>query len=228
MKKYKLSASILNANFGKLEKEISVISKYVDEFHLDVMDGHFVPNISFGPGVVEVIRKKTKLPLDVHLMISEPEKYVDKFIDAGADMITIHSEVVRYFPCLDKLKNKNVKIGVAYSPDTKPTFINNSYVSLDKGIDRILIMSVYPGFGGQKFIDSVLGKISDVREYVDKHGYDVEVAIDGGVKQCNAYDVAKHGADIIVCGTSIVKGNKRKNVRGLKKAIDKWYKKKKL
>lgn len=221
MKKAKLSASILNADFSKLDLEIGYVSPHVNEFHLDIMDGHFVPNISFGPGVVKAVRKITKLPLDVHLMIEEPMKYIDQFVDAGADTITFHDGTVNYFKCRDYIRGKNVRVGIAYNPGN-PVYI------FDSDIDRVLIMSVHPGFGGQKFIGSALKKISQTRKWIDKKGYNIEVAVDGGIKVGTAYNVVKHGADVVIVGSSIFEGDKQRNILDLRKDIDRWYKKKRL
>lgn len=222
MKKIKISASVLSADFCKLGSEIGYVSKYVDEFHLDVMDGHFVPNISFGSDVVKAIRKLTKLPLDVHLMIEEPVWHIHSFVDAGADMITFHYETADYFKdksyyvkCRDLIKSNGVKVGVAYNPDTPVLF-------LDPDVDRVLIMSVYPGFAGQEFIEDALKKISEVRQRIDKNNYNIEVAVDGGIKVGNAYKVVKHGADVIVAGSSVFKGSDiKKNIFNLKKDVNK-------
>ncbi|MCG2718674.1 MAG: ribulose-phosphate 3-epimerase [Nanoarchaeota archaeon] len=225
MKKYKISASILSADFSKLAKDIKSVQKYVDEFHLDIMDGHYVPNISFGPDIVKFVRDNTKIPLDVHLMISEPEKYVEKFADAGSDTITIPSDIVCYHPCMNILKGLDVKMGIAFNPDK--VFYHSSCKDkclLDEEIDRVILMSVYPGFGGQKFIESSLEKIAQVREYLDKWGHGAEISVDGGITADNVYDVAKNGANVFVSGSSIFKGNKRKNVKSLRKAIEKYYK----
>jgi len=209
----KVSASVLSAPFDRLGAAVSRVSKYVDELHLDIMDGHFVPNISFGPDIVKVIRKKTDLPLDVHLMIEDPMKYIDKFVDAGADMITFHYETANYFRCRDYIKSKNVKVGVAYNPNT-PAYI------LDSDIDRVLIMSVYPGFAGQKFIASTLGKISKTKDWIEKRGYNIEIAVDGGVNKNYAHQAVRLGVDVVIAGSYIFKNNKlKKNVSNLKKRI---------
>jgi len=217
----KISASLLSADFSKLGKEIRSIDKYVDEFHLDIMDGHFVPNISFGPDIVKVARENTELPLDVHLMIEDPMKYIDRFVDAGADMITFHYETANFFRCRDYIKSKNTKVGVAYNPNS-PIYI------LDEDIDRVLIMSVYPGFGGQKFINKTLKKISETKKYIKKRNYNIEIAVDGGIKTGTAYNVVKRGADVVVAGSAIFKiGDVKKNASELRKDIDRWCNKKK-
>lgn len=219
----KISASVLSADFSRLGLELSFVSQYVDEFHLDVMDGHFVPNISFGSDVVKAVRKLTNLPLDVHLMIKEPLGHIPSFVDAGVDTITFHYETADYFKnknyyfkCRDLIKNKGAKVGVAYNPDTPVLF-------LDPNIDRVLIMSVYPGFAGQKFIKNALKKVSEVRQKIDKNNYNIEIAVDGGIKVGPAYDVVKHGADVVVAGSAVFKGSDiKKNIFDLKKDINRW------
>lgn len=212
----KVSASVLSADFSNLSSAVASVEPYVDEFHLDVMDGHFVPNISFGPDVVKIIRGMTRKPLDVHLMVEEPMKHIDSFVDAGADMITFHYETDDYLRGKGKLqsyiKSKGVKVGIAYSPDT-PAYI------LDSDVDRILLMSVYPGFAGQKFIRSTLKKISEVKEFISRNSYDIEIAVDGGINDVTAYKVARRGVDIVVAGSYIFNGDPEKNVLSLRGSL---------
>lgn len=213
MKRVRVSASLLSADFSKLEKEIKSVDRYVDEYHLDVMDGCFVPNLTIGPVVVKSIRKCTKKPFDVHLMINDPMKYVDAFVDAGADMITFHYETADYFECRDYIRSKKVKVGIAYNPDTDIKFFNSH-------IDRILIMSVYPGFAGQKFIEDTLEKISDVKERRDKKYFSFEICVDGGVNSETSQKIIEAGADVLVSGSYLFKAkDRRKAIKGLKERV---------
>lgn len=207
----KISASILSADLRNLSYEMHSLDRYVDEFHLDIMDGHFVPNISFGPELVKAVRKLTNKPLDIHLMIENPIKYVDMFVDAGADLITFHYETGNYFKCRDYIKSKNVKVGIAYNPNTQV------YI-LDSDINRVLIMSVHPGFAGQKFIRSSLRRIYQARKWADKKCYNIEVAVDGGIDNDTAYQVVRNGADVMIAGSYLFKGNKQLNVLRLRNA----------
>jgi len=160
----KIAPSILSADFGRLAEEIKKVEKYVDLLHIDVMDGHFVPNITFGPQVVESIRKTTKLPLDVHLMIEEPDKYVDKFADAGANIMTVHVEAAANLKSVvNQIKSNSVKVGVVLNPGTRLSALD----TVLEDLDLVLLMTVNPGFGGQKFIGSVLPKLRELREMID-------------------------------------------------------------
>jgi len=200
----KVAPSILAADFSKLREEIKDVEDAgADIIHLDVMDGHFVPNITFGPVVVEGIRKLTGLPLDAHLMITDPEKYAERFIDAGSDMVSFHIETVGSPGALiDKLKKRGVKVGVAVNPETP---IESAFPFLDS-IDYILIMSVHPGFYGQEFIPSVLDKIR-----VLKKSKKVEIEVDGGINEETKGQVVEAGVDIIVSGAYIFNSENRIN-----------------
>ena len=198
--KLKIGASILAADFANLDREIRRIQKAgIDCFHIDIMDGHFVPNITIGPGVLSDIRSCTTLPLDVHLMIQKPLDWVDRFIDAGADMITLHIETIsasKYLRCMRSLKSKGIKLGISLNPDTSLAKIK----SLLKRIDFVLVMSVNPGFGGQRFINKVLPKIKSLRKI-----YKGDIAVDGGINASTARRVIKAGGNILACGTYIFK-----------------------
>lgn len=195
----KIAPSILSCDFKYLEKEIKAVES-ADLVHLDVMDGHFVPNITIGPMIVEAVRKCTRLPLDTHLMITNPEKYVERFIEAGSDMISFHIEVCKEpEKIIDFIKSKNKKAGIVLNPDTHVSEIVNV---LDK-IDFVLVMSVFPGFGGQKFIESSIPKIKEIAKIRDEKGLEYEIEIDGGIKLDNVLEVAKAGCDIFVSGTGI-------------------------
>lgn len=197
----KIAPSILSADFSRLGEEISLVEKAgADYIHVDVMDGHFVPNITIGPLVVESIRKITDLPLDVHLMISDPEKYIPEFAKAGSDIITIHAESTPHLHrAIQMIKEEGKKAGVSINPGT-PVF-NLEEVILD--IDLILIMSVNPGFGGQKFIENTLDKISITRELLNKAESNADLEVDGGIKTSNIKRVADAGANVFVAGSAI-------------------------
>jgi ribulose-phosphate 3-epimerase len=199
----KIAPSILSADFSRLGEEVRAVDKAgADAIHVDVMDGHFVPNITIGPMVVQGVRKATSLPLDVHLMIERPEKYVEAFAAAGASWITVHAETCRQLrKILRQIRALNVRPGVVLNPAT-------SLKALDpvlEEIDLVLLMAVRPGFGGQAFIPSVLKKIERLRKRADKEGLPLEIEVDGGVKAENIGSVAGAGADIFVLGTGIFK-----------------------
>jgi len=201
-KKIKVAPSILSADFSRLGEEIrSVEAAGADIIHIDVMDGHFVPNITIGPLIVEAARKTTKLPLDVHLMITNPELYIADFAKAGADYITVHTETAFHLNRLVQSikEHKGVKAAVALNPATPLTSLD--YVLAD--VDMVLIMSVNPGFGGQAFIPSALEKITKLRKRIEELGLKTEIEVDGGVKPSNAAEVIKAGADILVAGSAV-------------------------
>jgi len=202
MKKAKISASLLSADLSKLNLEIYSIDDLVDEYHIDVMDGHFAPNLSFGPDFVKAVRKLTKKPLDVHLMVDNPMKHIDSFVDAGADMITFHYETDDYLIGMGKMqehiKSKGVKIGIAYNPIT-PVYI------FGEEMDRVLLMSVKPGFAGQNFKKEFLKKIYEAKKWVKKRKYNIEIAVDGGINEKTAYQAVRNGADVVIAGSYIFK-----------------------
>jgi len=201
-KKIKVAPSLLSADFSRLGEEIKAVEAAgADVIHVDVMDGHFVPNITIGPLIVEAARRSTKLPLDVHLMITNPELYIADFAKSGADYITVHVETAFH---LDRLiqsikEHKGVKAAVALNPATPLTSLD--YVL--SSVDMVLIMSVNPGFGGQAFIPSALDKIAKLRKRIDELGLKTEIEVDGGVKPSNAAEVIKAGADILVAGSAV-------------------------
>jgi ribulose-phosphate 3-epimerase len=199
----KIAPSILSADFSRLGAEVKAVEKAgADVIHVDVMDGHFVPNITIGPLVVQGLRKLTSLPLDVHLMIEEPERYIEAFAQAGSDWITIHAEVCsRLRQVVKEIRRLNVRPGIVLKPATP---LKTLYPVLDD-IDLVLIMSVNPGFGGQAFIPSALKKIGRLRKIIDQNQYRVEIEVDGGIKVENIREVSRAGADIFVVGTGIFK-----------------------
>jgi len=210
----KVAPSILSADFSCLDKEIKKVENAgADLIHVDVMDGHFVPNITIGPVVVRFIRKVTKLPLDVHLMIENPGKYADVFVDAGADMLTVHIEVVtvRQLKALGaKLKKKRVKLGISLNPATPLAKIKNCL----KLVDFVLIMSVNPGFGGQAFIPGAVPKIKQLRSIFNK-----DISVDGGINDKTAKLVIEAGANILAAGSYIFKSdNARRAIERIRNA----------
>ena len=218
MSSIKISPSILSADFSKLGNEIKDLERAgADLIHIDVMDGHFVPNITIGPEVINKLRKYTSLPFDVHLMISPVHNFIKNFADAGADIITIHPEATNDLESsIKKIKSYNKKVGISLNPETPLDKLNNV---LDK-IDLVLIMSVNPGFGGQKFIENTLNKIKKLRLKIDQLKLKVEIEVDGGINFENSKSIIKAGADILVSGTTIFKsneGNIKKNIEILKK-----------
>jgi ribulose-phosphate 3-epimerase len=201
-RKIKIAPSILSADFSRLGEEIRAVEAAgADIIHVDVMDGHFVPNITIGPLIVEAARRSTKLPLDVHLMITNPELYVADFARAGADYITVHVETGFHLNRLIQSikEHKGVKASVSLNPATPLTALD--YVLPD--VDMVLIMSVNPGFGGQAFIPSALDKIAKLRKRIDESGVKAEIEVDGGVKPGNAAEIITAGADILVAGSAV-------------------------
>jgi ribulose-phosphate 3-epimerase len=194
----KIAPSILSADFAALADDIARVEGGADQLHVDVMDGRFVPNLTIGPVVVEAIRKRTRLPLDTHLMIVEPERYVADFVRAGADMVTVHAEASPHLQrVLAQIRELGARAGVALNPSTPPEVLG--YVLDD--LDLVLVMSVNPGFGGQKFIPTAYQKIRRLREMIGNRA--VEISVDGGVKVEHAKPLAEQGANIVVAGSAI-------------------------
>lgn len=196
----KVAPSILSADFSVLGEEIKKIeSSKADMVHIDVMDGHFVPNITIGPLVVSSIRPLTKLPLDVHLMINNPDRYLEAFKDAGADIITVHSEAVHHLDrAVGQIREMGLKAGVSLNPSTPESTIE--YV-LDK-IDMILVMTVNPGFGGQSFIEGMLKKISRLRKTISERNLNIDIEVDGGINKDTVSKVTNAGANVLVAGSA--------------------------
>jgi ribulose-phosphate 3-epimerase len=198
---HKIAPSILSADFARLGEEVrSMEQAGADLIHFDVMDGHFVPNLSFGIPVLESVRKITRLPLDVHLMIEEPTRYVEQFVRAGANSISVHAEVCEDIPAIaHRMHQLGIRAAIAINPETEPTRVLDAAAHLD----MILVMSVHPGFGGQGFIPESVSKVGTIRRELDRHGLDIDVEIDGGIKVENIGLVARAGANVFVSGSGI-------------------------
>ena len=217
MKKIQISPSILSADFSQLGVEIKRLEDGgADMIHVDVMDGHFVPNLTIGPPVIKALKKNCSLQFDVHLMISPVHQYIEAYADAGADIITIHPEATDNLnESILKIKSLNKKVGVSLNPESKTDLIINL---LDK-IDLVLIMSVNPGFGGQKFMPKVLDKIKELKKIQNEKNIDFDIEIDGGINFDNCRTAIEAGANILVSGTTIFKSNNgdiKKNINLLK------------
>ena len=217
MKNIKISPSILSADFSQLGNEIKRVEEGgADLIHIDVMDGHFVPNLTIGPPVIEALRQYTNLPFDVHLMISPVHKYIEAFSKAGSDIITFHPEATENVSeTINLIKDLNKKVGISLNPNTEINIIKD-HLEL---IDLVLIMSVYPGFGGQKFIIETLEKIKDLNKIKIENNLKFDIEVDGGINFSNSKEVINAGANILVSGTTIFKENNgdiKKNIEILK------------
>jgi len=197
----KMAPSILSSDFARLGEEVRAVEKAgADYIHVDVMDGHFVPNITIGPLLVAAVRRITNLPLDVHLMIENPSDYVPEFARAGGDILTVHAEAcVHLNRSIHQIKDLGKKAGVALNPHQPLSILE--YVLAD--VDLVLLMTVNPGFGGQSFIEGVLPKITRLKEMVAEKGLDLEIEVDGGVTVANAKKIARAGADVLVSGSAV-------------------------
>tara|TARA_A100000164_G_scaffold271040_1_gene242967 strand:- start:295 stop:954 length:660 start_codon:yes stop_codon:yes gene_type:complete len=219
MKKIKISPSILSADFSQLGQEIKKLEiSGADMIHIDVMDGHFVPNLTMGPPIIKALRKYTNLPFDVHLMIKPVHKYIKDYAESGADIITIHPEATPSIQeSINEIKKYKKKVGLSLNPDTKIEVIKQ-YL---EQTDLVLVMSVFPGFGGQKFIKEVLNKIKKIYEIKNKENFEFDIEVDGGIDFSNYKEVINAGANVLVSGTTIFKendGDIKKNI-GLLKSI---------
>jgi ribulose-phosphate 3-epimerase len=217
MKKIQISPSILSADFSQLGNEIKRLEEGgADMIHVDVMDGHFVPNLTIGPPVIKALRKQCSIKFDVHLMISPVHKYIEAYSDAGADIITIHPEATDNLEeSILKIKSLNKKVGVSLNPETKIDLI----IDYLEKIDLVLIMSVNPGFGGQKFMPEVLDKIRELKKIQSKNNLNFDIEIDGGINFDNCQSAIEAGANILVSGTTVFKSNNgdiKKNINLLK------------
>ena len=217
MPSIKISASILSADFSQLGNEIKDLEKAgADLIHIDVMDGHFVPNITIGPEVIHKLRKYTSLPFDVHLMISPVNNFIKNFAEAGADIITIHPEATNnLISSIEKIKSYNKKIGISLNPETSV----DDVLPVLNLIDLVLVMSVNPGFEGQKFIENTLNKVKLLRREIDNKKLNIQIEIDGGINFENSKKVIQAGVNILVSGTTIFKengGNLKKNIQLLR------------
>ena len=217
MKKIQISPSILSADFSQLKNEIKRLENGgADLLHVDVMDGHFVPNLTIGPPVIKKLREHTNLPFDVHLMISPVHKYIKDYAEAGADIITIHPEATENLKkSINLIKNLKKKVGVSLNPDTDI----NALIEEISDIDLILVMSVFPGFGGQKFIPEVIEKIKKLKKIKEENNYIFDIEVDGGINFSNSKEVLNAGANILVSGTTIFKENNgdiKKNIKTLR------------
>lgn len=213
----KIAPSILSADFGRLGEEVKAVENAgADWIHIDVMDGHFVPNITVGPLVVEAVSQTTDLPIDVHLMIENPDRYVSEFVEAGADIVTVHVENCPHLHrTIQLIKDQNARPGVVVNPATSLSLLEEILCE----IDLILLMSVNPGFGGQSFIPSMIDKIEYLREIIEKSGAPIDIQVDGGIKIENASEIREAGANILVVGSGIFKTTDyRKTIQKLRNA----------
>ena len=212
-----LAPSILSADFSKLGEELSLVEKNgITMLHIDVMDGMFVPSISLGFPVIESIRKNSKMIFDVHLMIKEPERYIERFAESGADIITVHEEACLHLHrTLQQIKQLGKKCGVALNPATPLHVLD--YVLED--VDMVLLMTVNPGFGGQAFIPAMYEKIQALREQITKRNLKVDIEVDGGIKASNTKKVLEAGANVLVAGSAVFEGDIEKNIREFQKLL---------
>ena len=213
----KLSASILSADFGRLAEEVRAVEAAgTDWVHVDVMDGHFVPNITIGPGVVRAIREATRLPLDVHLMIERPELYLEAFVEAGADWLGVQVEACTHLHrTVQRIRELGAKAVVVLNPATPAVFVE----PVLSEIDMVLLMTVNPGFGGQAFIRSVLPKVRQCRKMIDEAGLPVLLEVDGGVNGETVEELARAGVDVFVAGSAVFRGDYAENIRMLKEGM---------
>ena len=213
-----ISPSLLSADFTNLEKEFKILNEEkVDFIHLDIMDGKYVPNISYGPGIVKSLRPLTEIPFDTHLMIEKPENYIEEFVKSGSEIITIHPSTTKHLDrTLSIIRSFGKKTGLALNPGDSLEVLD---YNLEK-LDLVLVMSVNPGFGGQKFIPSSLRKIKEIKKIIEKRNLETLIEVDGGVKLDNAKEILDAGADILVAGSAIFEKDKtRENIKSFKEIL---------
>ncbi|MDO5134433.1 MAG: ribulose-phosphate 3-epimerase [Eubacteriales bacterium] len=214
---YHLCPSILSADFNRLGEQIKILEREgISRLHIDVMDGDFVPSISFGMPVIRSIRKETGLFFDVHLMVTEPERYIQDFVDCGADSITVHAEACEDLErTIDLIKRAGIKTGISLKPATPINDVSH----LLEDVDMVLIMTVQPGFGGQKYIPECTEKIRELRELIDDEGLDVDIQVDGGINDDTLETVMEAGANVFVAGSWVFRGDLSSNVRHIRHRI---------